>query len=234
MATPVKRKTNPGPCPDPQHYTLVKGKAGTYWRLKRGTLKPAVLNPAWEQSRAHTSISSPAARRILEKLNPFTMGLSAYGRAGAFSGLLRKSLNAYNRIDYQFFKDYDMQPAFPLGALLKNPFTTVVRNRLLYINIPLQHQPVQAHNRLVTDYFFEAILLYGDASIPDDLRVETDQSRLYAFHQPLTGSCSLSLHLPTDKLWMVWLKVSCLENDQPAAHPRHYGMKVVAVGGGGF
>jgi hypothetical protein len=39
------------------------------------------------------------------------------------------------------------------------------------------------------------------------------------------------MELPTGKQpWMIFLKLSCLEGNEAAIHPRHYGMKVVAVG----
>ena len=230
MSKPRKNKKAPGPCPDPSRYILVDGKAGKYWRLKRGTLKPAKLNSSWEVSRRNTQISSPAARQIMAKLAPFTAGMDAYGRAGALSGMLRKSLNVKGNIDYSFFKDFDMQQDFPLSKVLMAEFIVAQRSDILSITIPLGNEPVKAHNRLVTDYFFEAILLHGDPTQDNGLRVESDQSPLYSFGKVMEGTCTLILQLPGDTLWMVWLKVSCVENDRPAVHPKHHGMKVVAVG----
>jgi hypothetical protein len=40
----------------------------------------------------------------------------------------------------------------------------------------------------------------------------------------------LRLKIPVRKVpWMVLLKVSCMEGNELAVHPRHYGMKVVKV-----
>jgi hypothetical protein len=64
------------------------------------------------------------------------------------------------------------------------------------------------------------------------LRVDSVASPLYVIGAEGEDVCTLSVDLPqADVPWMVLLKVSCLEGNELAAHPRHYGMRVVKAGG---
>jgi hypothetical protein len=86
---------------------------------------------------------------------------------------------------------------------------------------------------LVTDYYFEAILLYGDVTKENGLRIDSVISPLYPFKKTPETTCVLTLQLSgTTFPWMVLLKASCQEKDQPSVHYKHFGMQVVMVGEG--
>jgi hypothetical protein len=74
------------------------------------------------------------------------------------------------------------------------------------------------------------MILYGDVTKEGGLKLGTVESKLYAFGSETTEVCELSLSLPEeDQQWIVLLKVSCLEGNEMAVHPKHYGMKVISV-----
>jgi hypothetical protein len=84
-------------------------------------------------------------------------------------------------------------------------------------------------SNLITGYYIELVVLSGDPSEPDGLRVQSDISPLYTSQS--TDLCNLCVSLPDKKgPWMAMVKVSSLENNEMAFHPRHYGMKVLKVG----
>jgi hypothetical protein len=90
---------------------------------------------------------------------------------------------------------------------------------------------VKQHNQLVTDFYFEAILLYGDVLKKRGMQTEYAVSTPYSFTHTITGDCKLVLPLPSKKQpWILLLKVSCLEGNEMAMHAKHYGMRVVALG----
>ena len=90
LAMSKKRKFNPTipPCPDPDRYVLVRGKYRYFWRLKRGTIKPAVLNEVLARSAAITGQTNRAAKHMMSLLSVFTqrmeLGLTTTRVAGAF------------------------------------------------------------------------------------------------------------------------------------------------------
>jgi hypothetical protein len=105
-------------------------------------------------------------------------------------------------------------------------------DNFIEIQIPVSKNAVQQHNRLVTHFYFEGILLSGDALKEGALQVEYALSKPYNFIDTITDDCKLALPLPEIKQpWMLLLKVSCLEGNEMAVHPKHYGMRVVEVGG---
>ncbi len=65
------------PCPLPGAYILIETKEGVFWRKKRGLGKPAVLNDVLQANVDKMKISSPAAKRILTALRPFTLSYIA-------------------------------------------------------------------------------------------------------------------------------------------------------------
>jgi len=90
---------------------------------------------------------------------------------------------------------------------------------------------VERHNGIVTDYYFELILLWGDAGSDKGLRVEEADSPVYRIEEDYGTECRLSLVLPPEgQPWMALLKVSCIEGRELAMASRNYGMKVIAGG----
>src|SRR3954451_20177851 len=101
------------------------------------------------------------------------------------------------------------------------------------VSIPVNAYTIERHNGIVTAYYFELILLWGDAGSDKGLRVEEADSPVYRMEEGDGTECRLSVVLPPEgQPWMALLKVSCIEGRELAAAPRNYGMKVVGCGGG--
>jgi hypothetical protein len=217
------------PNPDPGNYVWVKTKDGAYWRLKRGTLKKAKVNAAYSESIEWMKLSAPAAKRIMQKLQPFTKGFD-FGRLNArISGLLRKSLREKGQLDIRYLKELDFQPDHPIGNLLKEVPVIKQTARDIVVDIPLTTDTIIRKNSIVTNYYFELILLYGDAARENGLRTEIADSGVYVIDTDYGKDCRLALILP-EQPWIALLKVGCIEGDTTALHARLYGMKVVAAG----
>jgi hypothetical protein len=65
---------------------------------------------------------------------------------------------------------------------------------------------------------------------PGSLRVEDDKSQLFDFGKANKSTVTFSFVLPQETPYLIWLKVGCMEGNEEAKHPMHYGMKAVAVG----
>jgi hypothetical protein len=217
------------PCPDHELYTLVKLKDRYTWRRKRGSLTPIQLNSSFQKNVELTPISNAAASRIFAMLDPFVRGLSI-GRAQAqISGMFKKAMNARGRMDFGFFEGFDFQKDHPFESLVRIPVDVKCKKESVSVSIIISPQTIKQYSKLVSGYYFEAILLYGDAGKEGGLSVETVTSRLYDFKE--NGKCQLELGLPLETVpWMLLIKASCLEGNELAVHPRHYGMKVIKTG----
>jgi hypothetical protein len=226
------KRADPGPNPDPERYILVHTKEGSYWRLKRGLNKPALLNATLQQNVDSLKVCGPAAKRMAMMLKEDLHGLDMGRLIARFGGLLRKALNEKGIVDFSFFGDYDFQPDHSLDALLQVPFQCRKKGRSVELVIPIQNGGVKRHNRLVSKYYFDLVLLHGDPTKENGLRVDSHTSVNYCYEPDENDTCTLSVDLPErEGPWMAMLKVSSLEGNELAHHPRHYGMKVVAIGG---
>jgi hypothetical protein len=227
------RKYRPVP-PYPQDgakYVLVKTKEGPYWRKKRGTVKKAELNAAFKRVAEATSLASPAAKRIYDKLLEFLKGLKTGRFIANVSAKLKRSYVRDGAMNFSLFKDYDLQPDYPISELLKGSYQVYKKDGGLTIKIKIDKNTVKRLNKLISAYYFEVILLSGDPGKTKGLRIDSAISPLYGFDEKLDTECRLSLSLPVKKIpWMAFLKLSCHEDDEPASHARHYGIKVVEVG----
>lgn len=72
-------------------YVLVKTKEGYYWRLKRGTHKPAPVNSLMQDLAAHNG--SREAKQIADRLLPYLEHMDA-GRKIARMGVLLRQARA--------------------------------------------------------------------------------------------------------------------------------------------
>jgi len=221
----------PSPPADASEYILVRTKERVFWRRKRGTIKNVTLNSGFKKNAEITAIVSPAAKRIYAKLDPFFKGLDTGRFIANVSARLRKALKLNGEMDFSFLLDYEIQPWYPLKKLLDDGYQTTIENNEFIIRIPIRNT-VKRHNKQVSDYYFDAILLWGQPGKSKGLRVESDTSPLYEFGQKTTTECKLTINLPAKKMpWMVLLKLSCHEGNKPANMARNYGMKVVGWGG---
>ena len=230
----LRRYRTAAPPPADGHgYVLVHTKEGPYWRKKRGSVKKAELNEAFQKNAEATALASPAAKRIRGKLKEFFKGLDTGRFIANISAKLKKTYITTGAWNFSLLEGYDLQPDHPLTELFRGNYYIIEKKGEVTIHIPIGKETVKRHNSLVTDYYFDLIILYGDPSKKNDLRIESETSKLYPTHRELKTECNLSLSLPAKKTpWMILLKLSCLEGNAPASHPRHYGMKVVQVGMG--
>ena len=217
------------PCPDPDSYVMVKTEEGYYWRRKRGTHKKARLNAALQRNAATAKITGPAASRLLRMLEPHTQGIKKGRISLRIAGLLMKTYHAKGVIDFSMLTGLELNAAYPLDKLLYNDY--VVKQDKRTISLQLQSGQVQVQNNLATDYYFDVVLIGGDPSVDGKLTVAADSSPLYSFADKNVYDVELVLPLPAAGIcWMLLLKVSCLEGNELAMHPKHYGMKVVKTG----
>jgi hypothetical protein len=195
-------------------------------------VKVAKLNASFKGNTKTTAIVSPAAKRIRGRLQDFLTGLQTGRFIATISAKLRKVYNRTGEMNFSLFKDYEIQPYFHLSNILKGRYEGYIKNNEFLIRIDINKDCIKKQSGLIAGYFFDAIILYGDPSRNNSLRVESDTSPIYFFDSVPETTCHLSLSLPAKKAWMVLLKASCMEGKQPALHPRHYGMRVLDAGQG--
>lgn len=74
---PTKKYKKPlPPCPNPELYQLINTKEGSFWRRKRGTVKPAKLNKAFSANVKAMKLVSPIAAKIANVLFTYMQGLT--------------------------------------------------------------------------------------------------------------------------------------------------------------
>lgn len=214
------------PCPDPEGYILVKTGEGYYWRKKRGTVKKASLNTALARNVATSKLTGPAASRVLRKLEPFTRDLQMGRMTLKIAGLLMKGYHRTGGIDFSMLAGLEFNTAQPLDKLLHGRYEVVQDEKRL--RVQLQTGDVAQRNNLVTDYYFDAVLLYGYPVNDDTLKTIATTSPLFSFTDKTVDTIELMLPVPpADIPWVLLLKISCLEGNELAANPKHYAMKVV-------
>lgn len=223
------------PCPDPDLYQMIETKEGCFWRRKRGTVTEAVLNRKFANNTSTVSICSPAASRVVQRLRDFTKELSMGRVTARISGKFTKTFNNRKTLDYSLLRGFDFQPEKTIDKILGTLFSITINQyeESIAIHIPVREDTVTKLNGIVTDYYFEGILLYGDPLKERSLNVEYTVSKPYQFDvKKISEECVLSLPLTAEMTpWMLLLKVSCLEGNEMAANSRHYGMRVLEVGG---
>ena len=217
------------PCPDPESYIVVKTDEGYYWRKKRGTVKKAKLNTILRRNATTAKLTGPAASRLLGTLEPHTRGIKKGKISLKIAGLLMKTYHTKGLLDFSMLQGLELNAAYPLAKLLYTDYKVLQDKRT--IRLRLRSGYVQAQNNLVTDYYFDAVLLGGDPAFADSLKTVTDSSILYSFADKNIQDVELAVPLPPAGIpWILLLKVSCLEGNELAMHPKNYAMKVVKTG----
>jgi hypothetical protein len=208
----------------------VETKEGGHWRRKRR--KNASLNRSFTNNVSATAIVSPAVSRIRNRLEEYTRRLATGRLHARLSGLLGKTYKEKGKIDFSALKHFEFQKDYPLNQLLLTQYQVNQDFNFIELLIRVKDGAVKKLNTLVTDFYFEGILLYGDVLADEPLKVEYAISQPYNFTNTATDDCKLILPLPkNNEPWMLMLKVSCLEGNEMASHVKHYGMRVVEVGG---
>lgn len=217
-------------CADPENHVLVETREGLFWRKKRAKGK---LNESFSVNANLSRISGPAAKQVVQRLRPFLKGLETGRLTLRVSNALRSSLKEKKTIDFASVNGLEFQRDYPLDCLLIVPFKVEIVGQRVNIKIEIGLDSVEQKNSLATHFYFEAVLLHGDPNLEDSIRVESIESKLFAFGVEYNETCELVLDLPEEGVqWMLALKVSCLEGNEMAAHPKHYGMKVVKTAAG--
>jgi len=230
MAGKKKNKRKRPPCPDPELYEWVETREGGYWRKKKKKGSP--VNSSLAANANATSITAPLIKRIRNILEEYTSNLALQKIQARLSGLLNKVYQAKGVINFSALKGFEFQEDHPLENLLLTQYHVNKETDSITLLIPVEQGSVKKHNKLVTDFYFEAILLNGDVLKDELLSIEYISSAPYSFINTIKEDCKLALPLPqNNKPWMLLLKVSCLEGNEMAAHAKHYGMKVVETGG---
>ena len=210
--------------PDPEKYLIVRTKDGDVLRKKR--TNPSI-NDAFKQMAEETC--SAAAKQILTRLKPFTEKMA--GRMNVrLSGKMRSAKKQSGSYNYSLLPGFELQKDYPLEKLYEGQYRVRKAGQTVSINVRVSKGCMNARNTLVTHYYFEAVALLGDAMIPNSLRVEDDKSLLFDFTKTYKTTVSFSFVLPPDTPYLIWLKAGCMEGHEAAIHPKHYGMRVVAVG----
>lgn len=228
MATKKYSRRQLPPCPDPDSYVLVKTEEGYYWRRKRGTVKKARLNPVLARNTITAQKTGPAASRLLRVLEPYTRGIKKGGINLRIAGLFMKTYHAKGVIDFSMLKGLELNDGYPLDHLVQHEYS--VQQNKQSVCVQTKAGFVQAKNKLATGYYFDAVLVYGNPEEEAGLTVVAESSSLYSFTDRNIYDVELLLPLPAVGIpWMLLLKISCLEGNELGLHPKHYGIKVVAV-----
>lgn len=216
--------------PDPRIWIDVKTKEGWY-RKRKPKVKPK-LNPVFQEHNIAQAESMPAAMRILNRLEEWTRGFELGRIHMMINSKLKKSYLEDGKISFKYLLRLDIQPKRTLKQLLiQVPYASVTDE--VMVKILISDQMIKVKKSIFTDYFFELIMLWGDPTKERGLRVDSVESPIFSKKIIEAEDCVLRINIPsTRQPWMCLLKAGCIEGNEMAKHPRHYGMKVIAVGGG--
>lgn len=236
-------------CPDPENHVLVERADGLYWRKKRGSNKDAPLNRPLSTVADLNKIAAPAARRLLNSLIPYTRGMRMQWIHLKIGNAFRKALNMRQRFDYSEMKGMDLHIGYRLEDMLYSEINVTQQPHALTIDFSFNYAYIVMQGPLATHFYFEAVLVTGDPSIPGELDITSTESRLYPYSTHLDELCTLNLPYPAShgaavtlsrnigmskglpRPWMLLLKLNTLEGPELASHHKHYRMKVIEVGG---
>jgi hypothetical protein len=219
-----KRPECPG---NREDYVWVKSKNGGHWRKKRGRVKKAVLNPVFAKNANNTGLTNEAAGRVVNMLQPFLNGIKKGDFYNRLAGKLKKVYNRAGTLSFSLTKEMNLQDEYPLEKLLIAGYHIEKTGGNALVRIPIDNYSVKRHSELVTNYYFELIMVYGDAGEAGGLQTESVISPVYPIHSPKSADCVMQLAIP-DVPWIMILKLSCIEGNELAHSSRNYGMKVVA------
>jgi hypothetical protein len=220
------------PCPgNPEDYVWVESKEKPPWRRKRGTVNAAKLNSQYQEAVDTTKLVSPAARRIRSALAPYLRGIMTGRLNNRICNAFRKSIKETGSLLLTYLKEIEIQRDYPLDSMLVCNYRICVDEKKVRIEIPIDWSSVKPFNNLVTDYYFEAVLLYGDVNFERALQTEHVESALYSFHTEIESLSVLEILLPEKEDLCLLLKISSNEGNELAVHTKHYRMKVVAGAG---
>lgn len=219
------------PCPgNPDDYQLVVTREGKYWRKKRGRVRPANLNYKFQGNTDVMSVVSPAARRVMVAMEPFMRGIRRGRLNNRISSAFRKSLEEEGCLRLSYLKGLEFQREHPMDLMVRGQYPVLVSDRRVRVELDSEKIYVEPQNPLVTDFYFELVLLYGNVNEDGGLRTECVDSPLFAYRGGKKTVCVLELDLPEEGDWCAILKVSSLEDKQVAMNDKNYRMRVMEGG----
>lgn len=218
-------------CPgNREDYIWVDAKKGGHWRKKRGSIKKAVLNPVFAKNARLTSLTNKASGQIIQLLHLYLNGIKKGDFYSRLAGRLKKAYNQSGELDFSFTQEMNVQDEYPLEKLLIAGYRIENAGKRVGVRIPIDDHTVKQHSELVTNYYFELLIVYGDAGSERGLYVDDTSSSVYPINSVRSADCVMLLDVP-DAPWMLILKVTCIEGNELAYSYRNFGMKVVATGG---
>lgn len=187
-----------------------------------------------KQNAGNTAVTNEAAKRVAERLLPFTAYLNTGNVITRLAGAFKKSLLQQGEMNYDHLRRFDFQPDdYRFSKLAKSDPQSHIENGSLHLSFGVGDKSVQKHSKVPTGYWVELILLWGDPASDKVLRVDSTASQTYSFegcNNP-HAACLLTIDLPEQQAWMAMVKVTCTGNDVEQS-PKYNGMKVLRVGHG--
>jgi hypothetical protein len=215
--------------PDPDLYEDVETKNGWYRKKKR--TKKAKLNKVMTAYKDAMQYSSPAAKRILLKLEPWLENMPIGIVNAKISGGLRKSFVETGKMNFANLKDLDISEQ-KLDRTFES-YMTEVKKKEVVITLTIGRNSIKLVQTMHTHFKLEAIIVWGDPMKNNGLRVDSLETKEYTRKMGAHVTDKLVIDLPAKKEpWMVLLKVGCRADDITEMTPKYYAMKVVAVGEG--
>lgn len=216
-------------CPDPQNYVLVTTREGSYWRKKRAKNVP--LNSGLSRNAEASKVVFPAASALLNKLIPCTrhmvMGRITLRLAQKLAPVFKET----GALDFRNLPEFEFQPNYPFHHLVKCAPTIDEDETGVTVSIPVGPGRMVRLSKALTHYYFELILLSGNPTQPQSLRVEMETSAVFSYENKELKDVVLSMIKPARKLpWMLLLKVNTMQGNKVVEQGRYCRMKVVAVG----
>src|SRR6478672_11061821 len=142
-------------CPgNREDYTLVDGKEGKHWRKKRGRLKPATLNRAFQASNDLIKVLSPVAAKIASSLNQYIVGFKTGRLNIRIIACLRKSFKETNHLQLAYLKGLQFQREHPLELMVLR-YVINTSNKNINIAIDIGYGCIIPQNNVATHYYFE-------------------------------------------------------------------------------
>lgn len=216
------------PCPgDPQNYTLVNRNGYYYWRLKRGTIKPATLNPVFRVKSIAMSQLSPVIKLLRQYLIPVFHPISAGSLQPSLFKWLQQPWIDSNMISFTNMNGVDFNPKNPLASSLRANHRCMVTDEAISLTVFADPLALKPKNGIVTEFVLEAILLWRDG---DGFQIDTQQSAIYPIREGIIADSVFEFLRPINAPWMLMLKLLCFEGNKFACHYKHYALKVVETG----
>lgn len=219
----------PPPPPDPENWILIVPKRGRpYYRRKKKTNEINAVLTEWTRL---TTNGSKGARQIKSRLAPFLYGLDTGRIIAKMTACLNKSYVENGSYDLLNMFEFEFQEDDILRNLLRFDPDVEINGHEMSIKVVASHHVIKPQNEIVTHFCYDAILIHGDPSKDNDIRIDHDRSPLFHIYRPDLAYHTLKLYMPaTPTSWMCILKVGCYEKEIPERHHIHYAMKVLAVG----